>query len=142
MQSRSVKRAAKTGDSSSDEREPGDSSSDESEGEYLKIANAFAAKREAAKERAAEYVRRSFKADQAQGSKATQADQAAEVSAGGHAEAKGSRPAAAAAAADGRRFQFLGFDAWARWRRSFRGGRGEFAGARFEFFGFGAWAKK
>ena len=83
-----VMRAAKTEVSSSDEREPEASSSDESEGEYLKAAIEFAAKREAAKERAAENLRRSFTADQAQGSKATQADQAAKVSAGGHAEAK------------------------------------------------------
>jgi len=46
-----VTRAAKTEDSSSDEREPEDSSSDKSEGEYLKVANEFAAKREAAKKR-------------------------------------------------------------------------------------------
>ena len=57
----SVTRAARTEDSSSDEREPEDSSSDESEGEYLKVANEFAALRAAAKERAAENVRRSFK---------------------------------------------------------------------------------
>mmetsp|Transcript_52222 Transcript_52222/g.119127 ORF Transcript_52222/g.119127 Transcript_52222/m.119127 type:complete len:161 (+) Transcript_52222:475-957(+) len=129
--------------------------SDESEDEYLEVANAFAAKRKAAKERAAANecaaanVRRSFtadqdktyeqrlyaaelkqsnlheveshedwvrwssaqeknslifgcidpdaswsscvaklSADQAQGSKESQADQAAEVSAGGHAEDK------------------------------------------------------
>ena len=42
--------------------------------------------RAAVKERAAENVRRSFKADQGQGTKATHADQAAGVSAGGHVE--------------------------------------------------------
>ena len=49
-----VTRAVKTEDYSSDKREPENSSSDESEGEYLKVANEFAAKREAAKERAAD----------------------------------------------------------------------------------------
>ena len=38
--------------------------SDESEDGYLEVANAFAAKRKAAKERAAAHVRRSFTADQ------------------------------------------------------------------------------
>ena len=82
MQSRAVTRAAKTEDSSSDAREPEDSCSDESEGEYLKVANEFAARREAAKVRAAENVRRSFKADQDQ------------VSAGDHVEDKDAAVAA------------------------------------------------
>ena len=47
--------------------------SDESEDEYLVVANAYAAKRKAAQELAAAKVRRNFTADQAQGSKASQA---------------------------------------------------------------------
>ena len=45
--------------------------SDETEDEYFKVACEFAAKNEAAKERAAENLRRNFKADHDQGSKAT-----------------------------------------------------------------------
>ena len=53
MQSRAVTRAAKKKGTSSDA----------SEGEYLKVANEFAAKLEAVKERVAENVRRRYKAD-------------------------------------------------------------------------------
>jgi len=83
-----VTRAAEAEGAVARAAETEDSSSDESEGEYLKVANEFVAKRAAAKESAAENLRRSFKADQDQGSKATQAGQAAEVSAGGHVKDK------------------------------------------------------
>ena len=68
---RAVTRAAETEGSVTRSAETEDSSSDESKDEYFEVATEFAAKREAAKGRAAENFRRSYRADHDQGSKAT-----------------------------------------------------------------------